>query len=83
MKKSLYLFLCLFISCLSFDFSRNGYKGHNRNDGIIEEQGKTSLILKPFKFMGLLWSCTPDEEPGGGGGSHQSHRSHSSHYSSR
>lgn len=90
MKKSLYLFLCLILSCISFDFSKHNVKGKNRQDRIIEEQSKDYLVLKPFKMFGLLWSCMPEEEPDGGGyggggshQSHQSHSSHSSHYSSR
>jgi len=90
MKKTLYLFLCLILSCISFDFSKYSVKNKDNQDRVIEEQSKEKLILKPFKMVGLLWSCTPDEEPvgggyGGGGShqSHQSHSSHSSHYSSR
>lgn len=83
MKKSLYLFLCLILSCISFDFSKHSIKGRDSQDRIIEEQNKDNLILKPFKMVGLLWSCTPDDEPNRGGHqSHQSHSSHSSHYSS-
>ena len=84
MKKSLYLFLCLVLSCISFDFSKHNLKSKDEQDRIIEKQSKDHLILKPFKMVGLLWSCTPDDEPDGGGHqSHQSHSSHSSHYSSR
>lgn len=89
MKKSLYLFLYLILSCISFDFSKHSVKSKDSQDSVIEELGKENLILKPFKMVGLLWSCTPQEEPdsgGYGGGSHQSHQSHSSHsshYSSR
>ncbi len=84
MKKSLYLFLCLILSCISFNYSKHSVKNKNNQDCIIEEQGNENLILKPFKMVGLLWSCTPDNEPDRGGHlSHQSHSSHSSHYSSR
>ena len=90
MKKSLYLFLCLVLSCLSFDFSKYSEKSKDNQNRTIEEQSKENLILKPFKMVGLLWSCTPDNEPDGGGYrgggshlSHESHSSHSSHYSSR
>ena len=88
MKKSMYLFLCLIFSCISLDFSKHSVKNKDSLDRIIEEQGKENLILKPFKMVGLLWSCTPQDEPDGGGyggshQSHQSHSSHSSHYSSR
>lgn len=84
MKKSLYLFLCILLSCISFDFSKYGVKNTCSQNRVIEEQSKENLILKPFKMVGLLWSCTPDDEPDRGGHqSHQSHSSHSSHYSSR
>jgi hypothetical protein len=84
MKKALYLFLCFVLSCISFDFSKQSFKNKDKQDCALEEQSKTNLILKPFKMVGLLWSCTPDEEPDRGGHqSHQSHSSHSSHYSSR
>ena len=84
MKKSLYLFMCLILSCISFDFSKNSVKNKDCQDRIIEEQSKEKLILKPFKMVGLLWSCSPIDEPDRGGHqSHQSHSSHSSHYSSR
>lgn len=84
MKKYLYLFLCLILSCISFDFSKQSVKSKDGQNRIIEEQSKDKLILKPFKMVGFLWSCTPDDEPDRGGHqSHQSHSSHSSHYSSR
>lgn len=90
MKKSLYLFLCLIFSFISFDFTKHSVKNKDSQDSVIEELSKENLILKPFKMAGLLWSCTPDEDPDGGGyggggshRSHQSHSSHSSHYSSR
>lgn len=84
MKKSLYLFLCLILSCISFDFSNLYLRSKDKHDRLIEEQSKDNLILKPFKMVGLLWSCTPNDEPDRGGHqSHQSHSSHSSHYSSR
>ena len=84
MKKSLYLFLGLILSCISFDSSKHNTKNKDSQDRVIEEQSKEKLILKPFKMVGLLWSCTPDDEPDiGGHQSHQSHSSHSSHYSSR
>lgn len=84
MKKSLYLFLCLILSCISFDFSRHSVNSKDSQNRIIEEQSKENLILKPFKMVGLFWSCTPDEEPDRGRHqSHQSHSSHSSHYSPR
>lgn len=84
MKKLMYFFLCLVLSCVSFDFTKLSVNSKENRDKIIEEQSKTALILKPFKLVGLWWSCTPDENPDGGGShrSHQSHSSHSSHYSS-
>ena len=81
MKKSLYLFLCLVLSCVSFEFSKSNDKSKGAQNRAIEAKSKENLILKPFKVVGLLWSCTPDEEPSRGG--HQSHQSHSSHYSAR
>lgn len=84
MKKILYLFLWFILSCISFDFSKNSVIGKDSRERMIEEQSKNKLILKPFKLVGLLWSCTPYDEPDRGGHqSHQSHSSHSSHYSSR
>lgn len=84
MKKYLYLFLCFILSCISLDFSKQSVKSKNHQNQIIEEQSKVNLILKPFKMVGLLWSCSPNDEPDRGGHqSHQSHSSHSSHYSSR
>jgi hypothetical protein len=84
MKKSLYLFLWIVLSCISFNFSKHSVIGKDSRERIIEEQSKNNQILKPFKLVGLLWSCTPDDEPDRGGHqSHQSHSSHSSHYSSR
>lgn len=82
MKKYLYLMVCLILSCISFDFNKQSVKGKSSQDRVIEEQSKTNLILKPFKLVGLLWGCAPNDDPDSGG-SHQSHRSHSSHYSSR
>ena len=82
--KKIIIFVCLVLSSISVDFTKHGVKNKEKQDRVIEEQSKAGLILKPFKFFGLLWSCTPGDDPdGGGGGSHQSHRSHSSHYSSR
>lgn len=84
MKKYFYLFLCFILSCISIDFSKQSVKSKDRQNKIIEEQSKVNLILKPFKMVGLLWSCAPNDEPDRGGHqSHQSHSSHSSHYSSR
>ena len=84
MKKSLYLLLCLVISCISFDFSKYNVKGNATQDRMLAKRSKENLILKPFKMVGLLWSCTPGDEPDRGGHqSHQSHSSHSSHYSAR
>lgn len=83
MKKRLYLFLCLVLSCISFDLSKYNVRGKATQDCILAKRSKENLILKPFKIAGLLWSCTPGDVPDRGGHqSHQSHSSHSSHYSS-
>lgn len=58
MKKLLYTIIGFVILCLSF-FSPDKKTEEKR----IEEQGTDNLILKPFHMFGLLWSCSPDEEP--------------------
>ena len=83
MKKLLYLFLCLVLSCISFDFSIYNVRGKATQDHILAKRSKENLILRPFKMAGLLWGCTSGDVPDRGGHqSHQSHNSHGSHYSS-
>lgn len=55
MKKLLYPVIGLVIICLSF-FNM----GKKTEEKRIEEMGSDNLILRPFQFLGLLWSCSPD-----------------------
>ena len=86
MKRILF-FLFVIISSLG-----DSNKDKNVNNDYIEEMSSEPLILKLFKsgYKPLFMSCTPDDDPLGGGHSshkshqsHESHQSHRSHYSSR
>lgn len=87
MKKLLYPIIGFIMLCISIT------QTDNRR---IEKQGADNLVLKPFDMFGLLWSCSPEEDPekiiddpendsvngGAGGGSDVNHSSHYSQYHS-
>ena len=55
MKKIFYPIIGFVILCLSLISSVKKAK-----DKKIEDQGSNNLILRPYQFGGLLWSCSPD-----------------------
>lgn len=59
MKKILFPIIGFLLLCLSYTQTGNKRLANKR----IDDRSSERLILKPFNLFGLLWSCSPDDEP--------------------